>query len=405
MDLLAALGVAALLTRVGFALYVAGLVRAKNSAGAVLRTICDVCITVLAFWAVGAALFYAPGNGWLGIDHRLLFGWRVEQSGYAPILFFYFAMLLTASSVLSGALAERSRFFPLCIGSLALGAFVFPVAAHWVWHGWLARRGFLDIGGGAALHLPAAVFAAVAAGFVGPRSGKFNRDGSSAIIPGHNVPLASAGMLLIAIGWIAYLGGASALVYGQMSVGIAALNVLLGASAAGLASMLFGQFRYGKPDVILVLLGILGGLVSLCAPAAAIPSWAAVVVGLVAGVIVPLAAVSLDLRCRLDDPLGVIAVHGVGGAWGVLAAAFFIPHPLGQQSRLHQIAVQVVGLLCIAAFAAICALIVFGLLKKFVGVRAREADEFDGLDLAEHDIGAYPDFQQTTIKSYHLREM
>jgi len=225
------------------------------------------------------------------------------------------------------------------------------------------------------------------------------------MIPGHNLPLASVGVLVILAGWVAYVAGAAfAHTLDLRTVAPAALNVLLAASAGGLASLLFGEFRYGKPDVVLALSGMLGGLVAISAGAAALPTWAAVIIGAVAGLIVPATSVVIDLRARLDDPCALIAVTAVGGAWGTLAVGFFLPLS-AHLTRFELIAVQVVGIACIAAFSALVAIVVFVLLKKTVGIRAREADEFDGLDLAEHDIGAYPDFQQTMIKSYHLREV
>ncbi|HZL34447.1 MAG TPA: hypothetical protein VFC78_03995, partial [Tepidisphaeraceae bacterium] len=156
MDLLTVLGVAVLLTRVGLALYVAGLVRAKNSAGAVLRAICDLCVTVLAFWAVGAAILFQEHNHVLWLRADLLFGWKLNVEAFSlSFVFFNFVMLLTASGVVAGVVAERFRFFPLCIASLVLGGFVFPVAGKWIWTGWLARHGFFDLGGASALQMSA----------------------------------------------------------------------------------------------------------------------------------------------------------------------------------------------------------------------------------------------------------
>jgi Amt family ammonium transporter len=272
------------------------------------------------------------------------------------------------------------------------------------------RRGYFDLAGASTLHVAAGVFAAVAAAIVGPRNGKFNRDGSSAIMPGHNLPLLSVGALLMFVGWAPYIAGAS-LAHLRIAPGTeviyaapGAFNALLAGAAAGLASLLYSQLRYGKPDIMLVVTGLLGGLVSVSAGATAMPAWAAVSIGAVAGVIVPLAAVTIDLRGRLDDPGGIIAIHAVGGALGTLAVAFVLP-VTPAPSRFQQFGIQLLGLLSIALFSAVVALLLFLMLKKTVGIRSKEADEFDGLDLAEHDIGAYPDFQQTTIKSYHLREV
>ena len=411
--LLAALGAIALLARVGFALYAAGLVRSKNSAGMVVRMICDLCVSTLVFWGIGAAILFQQHNSVFALRADLIFSNISSSRPFTEFLFFQLAMNLIASGAMAGATAERFRFFPLCGASLLLSGFLLPVAGNWAWYGWLASRGFIDIGGGAALHVTAGVSAAVAAIVVGPRTGKFNRDGSSSMIPGHNLPLAGIGAMLVLAGWLAYIAGAGLMVsvrlinpFPQHVVEIsspAAFNALLSASAAGLAALLVGQLRYGKPDVVLALMGFIGGLVAISAGAGLVSTPGAALIGAVTGIFLPVLAVALDLRLRIDDPAGAISIYALAGAWGTLATAFFAPALAF--GRWHQFAVQAIGVVSIAAFSAVVSFVFFAALKYTVGIRAREADEFDGLDLAEHDIGAYPDFQQTMIKSYHLREM
>jgi Amt family ammonium transporter len=229
------------------------------------------------------------------------------------------------------------------------------------------------------------------------------------------VPVALGGMLLMLVGWVPYVmmmsgwfgapadAGLAADMgpTGSIILGAAATNVMLAGAAAGLAGLLVSQWRYGKPDVLLSSVALLGGLVAICAGAGTLSAAAAVFIGAVAGIVVPLAAVQIDLRCRIDDPAGAIAVHVVGGAWGIIAAGLLAP---AATSRLRLIGVQVLGLACIAGMALLAASVLFGAAKLTVGLRAAEADEYDGLDLAEHDLNAYPDFQQNMIKSYHLRE-
>ncbi|HWE95638.1 MAG TPA: hypothetical protein VG269_16860 [Tepidisphaeraceae bacterium] len=420
---LIAMAAAALLVRVGVALYATGTARAKNSGGAVLRVIADLCVTVLAFWAFGAAFLFGEHRLAFSADGDFLLGRGVSALTTATVLF-HLAMVLTASAAVALAIAERGKFLVVCAASLVLAGFVFPVAAQWAWSGWLWRRGFFDLAGASTLHVAVGVFAAVGVAVVGPRAGKFNRDGSSAILPGHNVPLLSVGALTILVGWVPYIAGAGLahLRYERGAEVIyaapGAFNVLLAAAAAGLASLVYSHLRYGKPDIMLTVTGLLGGLVAVSAGATALPAWGAVVIGAVAGVVVPLSVVTIDLRGRLDDPGGIIAIHGIGGALGTLAVAFVVPaaplvaraestNPAGGMARAHlqQLGIQFLGLGAIAVFSGVVALALFIALKKTVGVRANDADEFDGLDLAEHDIGAYPDFQQTTIKSYHLREV
>jgi Amt family ammonium transporter len=237
---------------------------------------------------------------------------------------------------------------------------------------------------------------------VGPRTGKYNRDGSANMIPGHNIPLAAVGALTMFVAWFPYLVG-SELAAGPLSTSLAGpMNVLLAAAAGGAASMALSQVRYGKVDIVLTLSGLLGGLVAISGAGGNVGTPAAVIIGAVAGVLVPLSAISLDLLAHLDDPTSAAAIHGVGGLWGTLAASLFSDGSIAQRAK--QFGVQLLGAVAIAALAAVLSLVIFGVLKAIGRLRAKEADEYDGLDLAEHDIGAYPDFQQTMIKSYHLRE-
>ena len=398
MHTLVLLGAAMLMVRVGQALYASGLCRSKNAAGTALRVVADLCVAALAFWAVGAAVMLQRSNGVFAVDWVMLLG----ANGMTGETFFHAATVLVATGAVVGALAERSRFMAACSASALLAALVVPTVGRWVWGGWLGRWGFVDVAGASTVHLAAGACATVGAVLLGPRSGKYNRDGSANMIPGHNIPLAAAGVLVTVVAWVPYVCG-SALLHGRQSTTLVEpLNVLLAAAAAGAASMLLTHLRYGKPDVVLSLIGVFGGLVAVTAAAGTVGTGAAVAIGAVAGVIVPLSAVSLDLLAHLDDPTGAVSIHAVGGLWGILAAGLFAP--LGLGDRLKLIGVQLVGALAVAALAAGLSLALFAALKATVGLRVREADEFDGLDLAEHDIGAYPDFQQTMIKSYHLRE-
>jgi Amt family ammonium transporter len=399
MDLLILLGAGALLVRVGQALYAMGLSRSKNAAGAATRGLFDACAAVLAFWLIGAALLFQQRNGVLGIRPTLLLGWDIPVKS-AGSVFFHATAVLIAAGALAGTLCERSRFFPAAVASIVLAALVVPVVGKWVWTGWLRDLGFVDLAGSSAIHLTGGVCAAVGAFLVGPRNGKYHRDGSASTIPGHNVPLAAAGTLILFAGWIPYVAGFA--LVNRVPLGTAALDVLLAAAAGGAAAVLLGYFRYGKPDVTLALIGFLGALVAISAGAGRVGAPSAVAIGAVAGVFVPLASIYIDLILRIDDPAGGISIHAAGGLWGTLAAGLFAPGSLAV--RVQHFGVQLLGVVVVVLFTAIlCGAILYAV-KATVGLRAREADEFDGLDLAEHDIGAYPDFQQTMIKSYHLRE-
>lgn len=398
MDVMIGLGAACLLIRLGLVPYHTGLLRAKNAAGAVLRVFTDLCVSTLTMWAIGAAILLQSGNGYFGINSRLI----AFSGGTTGSVFFLITVVLVGTGIVGGAMAERARFFPICAASILMAALVIPIGANWAWFGWLKRLGFIDFGGAAWLHLSAALCAAAGASFVGPRTGKYHRDGSTSVIPGHNLPLAGIGVAAMLAGWAPYLVGCALYTHNQALAGAAATDTLLAAAAGGLAGLLFGHYRYGKPDVILTLFGLLGGLVAISAGAGRVGARGAVFVGAVAGALVPLCALWIDLIGRIDDPVGVIAVHGVGGTWGTLATGFLLPGSIVQ--RLSHTGIQAIGILAIGALSLLLSIALFALLKTCVRLRVSEADEYDGLDLAEHDIGAYPDFQQNSIKSYHLRE-
>jgi ammonium transporter, Amt family len=376
------LGSIALLARVGLAWYATGLSRSKNAAGAVLRNVLDFCVAALAFWAIGAAVCFGDRHLIVGADAK----WTANH-------FFHLVLVLFASAVPIGSAGERSKLLPLGVLSFLVAGVVVPLSMHWAWHGWLHHRDFIDAAGAAAIHLAAGMSALAVALVLGPRSGKYNRDGSSNMIPGHSLPLASVGVLMLLVAWLPYVIGASAA--NAHLTGRTPANVLLAGAAAGLAALVSSVVRYGKGDVVLVYSGLLGGLVAITGAANVLPTYGAVAVGAIAGLIVPYVMVHIDLRFKVDDPSGAVAIHGVGGLIGALVPGIY---------GIRQLGVQALGALAIALLALLAVAGLLVVLKKTVGIRSKEADEFDGLDLAEHDLNAYPDFQQTTIKSYHLRE-
>jgi Amt family ammonium transporter len=390
--IIAALG--ALLIRVGFALHGAAMSRSKNSAGAVMRHLCDLAVATLAFALLGYAIASSDAP-LFGLRWRALLGTGDDTGLFLPT-----AATLIATGIVPGVLAERARFWPALASPLLLAILIIPTAMLWTHPGgWLANLGFLDHAGAAWLHLPAALAAAVAARAVGPRTGKFHRDGSSTAIPGHSVPLAGVGVLLLLVGFFLFVPVAD-----SARLGRAATNTLLAASAGTLAALALSQFRYYKPDIHLTTAGLLGALVAISAPAGSVPPIAAVLIGAVAGILVPLAILALDIHARIDDPSGNIAIHGAGALCGLIATPL-LASGLTTTQRLKTLGVQLIGILALAALTLALSTLLWQLLRRTTKIRASEADEFDGLDLAEHDLGAYPDFQQNTIKSYHLREM
>jgi Amt family ammonium transporter len=386
-------GVETLLLRAGFALQACGSLRAKNATGSILRLTADTAVAAISFWAIGAALLLSPSNKLFAFDSALVMG---PSSDRASITFFHLVISLIGGAIITGALAERARFYVGVIAAAVLAGLVIPITGHWLWLGWLHDLGAIDHGGASVIHLSAAVFAAVGVAVVGARAGKYNRDGSSDSIAGHALPLLGAGSILSFVGWFPYLLGCTLAHWGASETGqaIVAMNIMLAGAGGVCGGLLLGQFRYRKPDVFFVYSGFLGALVAISPGAVAVTGSGALMIGLVAGVIVPLAAMAMDSRAHLDDPLGLIAIHGVGSIWGLIAVSLFVV--LGQNAlfvdHLHILAVQLLVIVAILVPTAIVAAAVFLGLKAIGGVRVSEADEIAGLDLADHGLNSYPDF-------------
>ncbi len=388
-------GIGTLLIRAGSAMHCSGMSRSKNSAGMIMRMVSDLALISLSFWLIGAALMGSPGSA-IDWNHLLVPG-RASPSGRQ---FFLLTATLISGGIVVGAIGERSKFFPACAASIALGGVVVPLALRWTLAGgWLARLGFVDLAGAAAIHLAGAVAGLLFVRLVGARLGKYNTDGSSNAIPGHSVPMASAGVLLMLIGWFPYLLGFAGT---GPAAAFVAMNLLLAGSAGAVASLVLGHVRYYKPDIHFTYAGLMAGMVAISAAGNTEYSIWAVVIGILAGLLLPPLMILMDMVWKIDDVSGGLAVHGVGAVVGLMLAPFAAS--LSWADRLRAVGAQLLGMAVVAALTVAVFLPVLYVLKRSFGLRSREADEFDGLDLAEHDIGAYPDFHQNMIKSYHLRE-
>jgi Amt family ammonium transporter len=382
-----------LLLRVGQALYQCGVARSKNAATTLFRAIAEACVGILAFWAFGEAIVSGSWGD--------LFCLRSGAGGSA--LFLAIVALISAGAM-TGVTIGRARQGVWVAAAILMCGIVTPLCWHLGNSAWLTRLGFVDRAAATYVHFAGGCAATVAALVVGARNGKYNRDGSTNVLLGHSVPLASSGVLLMFVGWIPYIGGCvllSATSEGVQNTAI--FNCVLAGAAGASGAMLYSRLRYGMIDLYLAYTGLLGGLVSITAAADLLSTPMAVLAGAVAGVLVPWAVTRIDLKFKIDDPASAIAIHGVGGLWAAICPALLLGGSIGD--HLHRLAAQAVGLGIVAAISIVLPLAVLLALRATVGVHVSEADEFDGLDLAEHDLNAYPDFQQTMIKSYHLREM
>ena len=394
----------------GFATLESGLTRSKNTVNILFKNTMIICIGLLMYGLLGFNLMY-PGdfNGYLGFAGFGLGGGYEQDANtiayaggnytYWTDFFFQAMFAATAATIVSGAVAERIKLMPFLIFTALFVGISYNVTGSWKWGGgWLDGLGFYDFAGSTIVHSVGGWGALVGAIMLGPRIGKYASDGSTNPIPGHNLPLATVGVLLLWFGWFGFNGG-SVLSADAAGVSLVLVTTSMAAAAGGVAAALASWCVSKKPDLSMALNGILAGLVGITAGADLMPVWAAVVIGAVAGVIVVFSVFFFD-RIKIDDPVGAISVHLVCGIWGTLAVGIF-----GAKAGMSQIGYQLVGIVSIGVFTLIFAGIVFGVLKAAGALRVSATEEIEGLDLGEHDMASYPDFQRTFIKSYEAGEM
>jgi ammonium transporter, Amt family len=376
----------------GFAFLTAGLTRAKNVSNIMMKNLMDMSLAIVAFAAVGFAFAYGESMGGLiGGD-----GFFLGTGGYDFVtkevdFFFQVAFAATAATIVAGAMAERMKFKAYAIYSVILTALVYPVVVHWTWGGgWLSELGYTDFAGSGIVHMTGGVAAAVGAAIIGPRIGKYGKDGTPRAIPGHSIPFAIIGCFILFIGWFGFNPG-SVLSADGPAVGVAALSTALAGGAGAIAATLYTWVSTKKPDVAMAGNGLLAGLVAITAGPDVITGWWAILVGFIGGAIVCLAVPFFD-RIRIDDPVGAASVHGVVGAFGVLAVGIFGAEVgLLRGGGFEQLINQVIGAVAITAFVGVAMAIVFLAIKATVGLRVPEQEEIEGLDLHEHGYTGYSD--------------
>lgn len=406
----------------GFACVESGFTRAKNTVNILFKNTMIPCIGVVMYAVCGWLIMY-PGDSWIvpdifafgfGIGGGGIYTGGTEEylnaslspaynTGYTVWTDFLFQGMFaaTCATIVSGAVAERVKLFPFLIFTVFFVGILYPITGSWEWgEGWLDDMDFADFAGSTLVHAVGGAGALAGVLVLGPRLGKYSKDGTSNPIPGHSMPLGTIGVFLLWFGWFGFNGGSElsadpgGVSYVCMTTTMAACGGAFG--AAGISTLLGG-----KPDLSMALNGILAGLVGITA-GPDIPSWigALVICGIVPGVLVYFAVVTLD-KLKIDDPVGAISVHGVCGIYGTLAVSFSGAF----EGNFGNFGVQAIGTLSCVALAFVFAFVFFNILKFTTGIRVSAEEEIEGLDLGEHDMAAYPDFQQTYIKSYHVREM
>ncbi|MFC2991694.1 MULTISPECIES: ammonium transporter [Halomonas] len=383
----------------GFSMLEAGLVRSKNTAEILIKNVALFAIACTMYLLVGYYIMYSSPEG--GILPNLGFLLGAENSADAVLAggddapyysmradyFFQVVFVATAMSIVSGAVAERMKLWAFLAFTVVMTAVIYPVSGFWTWGGgWLSAAGFSDFAGSGIVHMAGAAAALAGVLLLGPRKGKYGKDGSIYAIPGANLPLATLGTLILWMGWFGFNGGSELKVSDVDSANnVAQVLVNTNAAAAGgvIAALILAKLWFRKADLTMTLNGALAGLVAITAEPLAPSALSAALIGAVGGVIVVVAIVSLD-KLKIDDPVGAISVHGVVGIWGLLA----VPLTNGDAT----FGAQLLGIVGIFAWVFIASLIVWGILKAVMGIRVSEEDEYEGVDLAECGMEAYPEF-------------
>ncbi|GAA3559207.1 ammonium transporter [Snuella lapsa] len=380
----------------GFAFLEIGLTRQKNTINILFKNIFIITVGLLLYCLVGFNLMY-PGefNGifgfaGFGLDSPLTAEGALDlayNEGYTYWTDFLFQGMFaaTAATIVSGAVAERMKIVPFMIFTIIYVGFVYPIAGSWKWGGgFLDEMGFYDFAGSTLVHSVGGWAALIAVYLLGSRIGKF-KDGKPQAIPGHNIPLATAGVLILWLGWFGFNGG-SVLSADPELTSITLVTTCLAAASGGVVSMLVSTALYKNLDLTMFLNGILGGLVGITAGADVMTPTSAIIVGAIAGALIVFAVTCVD-KLRLDDPVGAIAVHLICGIWGTLAVGIFSTNPD------HSFLTQLIGVVSYAAICIVSSFIIIFVLKKTMGIRVSEKEELEGLDAHEHGMDAYPDFR------------
>jgi len=392
----------------GFALVECGFTRAKNAINIMMKNLMDFSMGSLAFWAVGfGIMFGATKTGWFGTSGFFLSDFTLGGDPWV-LAFWMFQVVFcaTAATIVSGAMAERTKFIGYLTYSIIISALIYPVFGSWAWgslfngNGWLESLGFIDFAGSTVVHSVGGWAALAGAMVLGPRMGKYAKDGTIKPILGHNIPLAALGVFILWIGWFGFNPGSTTAA--NKDIAMIFVNTNLAAAAGAVFAMLTSWIKFGKPEISMSLNGALAGLVAITSPCATVTPLSSVIIGAAAGVIVVLSVLFFD-RIRIDDPVGAISVHGVCGAWGTLAAGIF---NIGGTS-VKIIGVQLLGIGACFFWTFSMAFIMFKLIEKTIGLRVSAEEELEGLDFFEHGGNAYPDFDVSsyggiveTVKSY-----
>lgn len=383
----------------GFSMCEAGFTRAKNTGNILMKNLMDFCIGTPCFWLFGFGAMFGLGTGLFGwIDPLIMKDYSYILPDGVPLwafAIFQTVFCATSATIVSGAMAERTKFSAYCIYSAAISLIIYPVSGHWIWGGgWLSELGFHDFAGSTAVHMVGGICALVGAAILGPRIGKYDKNGKPRAILGHNLTFAALGVFIL---WFCWFGFNGASTVGMdtdellIRAGRVFFNTNLAAAVACCATLIFTWLRYGKPDVSMTYNAALAGLVGITAGCDAVNAVGAAIMGLVFGLVIVLSVEFFDQVAKIDDPVGAISVHGVCGALGTILTGVFADGASTEKGLLygggfHFLGVQALGVVTVGVYVAVVITVVFLLLKHTIGLRADAADELAGLDVSEHGL-------------------
>ena len=381
----------------GFAMVETGFTRAKNAGNIIMKNLMDFCIGTVVFFVLGYGIMKSE-NYFFGLIGRQEYQMFTDFANFDwSNFFFQLVFCATAATIVSGAMAERTKFSTYCIYSAVISAIVYPIEAGWVWNsaGWLAKLGYVDFAGSSVIHMVGGIASVIGAAMLGPRIGKYTKGKDGKVVvnafPGHSLTLGALGCFILWFAWYGFNGAAAS---DPTQLAQILGTTTIAPAVATFACMLFTWIRNGAPDVSMCLNASLAGLVGITAGCANVDALGATIIGLVDGIIVVIAVEFIDQKLKIDDPVGAVAVHGCNGLWGTVAVGLFdYNNGVFYGGGFHQLGVQVLGVVCIAAYTAVAMTIVFTILKHTIGLRVSAEEEIMGLDIAEHDLAsAYADF-------------
>lgn len=381
----------------GFAMVETGFTRAKNAGNIIMKNLMDFCIGTVVFFVLGYGIMNSE-NYFFGLIGRPEYQMFTDFANFDwSNFFFQLVFCATAATIVSGAMAERTKFSTYCIYSAVISAIVYPIEAGWVWNsaGWLAKLGYVDFAGSSVIHMVGGIASVIGAAMLGPRIGKYTKGKDGKVVvnafPGHSLILGALGCFILWFAWYGFNGAAAS---DPTQLAQILGTTTIAPAVATFACMLFTWIRNGAPDVSMCLNASLAGLVGITAGCANVDALGATIIGLVDGILVVIAVEFIDQKLKIDDPVGAVAVHGCNGLWGTVAVGLFdYNNGVFYGGGFHQLGVQVLGVVCIAAYTAVAMTIVFTILKHTIGLRVSAEEEIMGLDIAEHDLAsAYADF-------------